>query len=168
MKSLYIIIILIFISGCDNRNHIDRYNINIFELKTLPQNLYAYRGGRVYLGDINFEKYRLWFNLDKNGNVKNLFRIDNFINPKDSLQALIEFKIDTIVEKINMQKFIELSRKFKFGHIRMDTINKIYFSLIEELSEEFVKTFNDSVTKIYSKNKEFKLLENGWYEKIEK
>ena len=169
MKSVYVIIILfVLISSCDNKNHIEKYNINLTELKTLPQNFYGYRSGSVYLNDLEHKKYMFWFRLDENGNVKNIFRIDNFQNLKDSLQALKTFKIDTIKEKKNMQNFIELSRKFKFGHIKMDTINKIYFSTIEGLSEEFIKTFNDSVTKIYKKDKEFRLLKNGWFEKIEK
>jgi len=166
MKSVCIIIILsILISSCDNRNHIDKHNISLTELKTLPQNFYGYRHGSVYLADLEHKKYRIWFHLDKNGNVKNIFRVDNLKNLKDSLQT---FKIDTIKEKKSIQKFIELSRKFKFGHIRMDTVNKIYFSSIEGLSEEFVKTFNDSVNQIYIKNKEFRLLKNGWFEKINK
>ena len=169
MRSICIIIILfVLISSCDNRNHIEKHNISVAELKTLPQNFYGYRRGSVYMEDIDLKKFRLWFHLDENGNVKNIFRIDNFQNSKDSLQALKTFKIDTITEKKNMQNFIELSRKFKFGYIRMDTINKIYFSSIEGLSEEFVKTFNDSVTKIYTKDKEFRLLKNGWFEKIKK
>jgi hypothetical protein len=140
----------------------------MLELKTLPENFYGYRRGSVYLEDLNLKKYRLWFSLNDNGDVKSIFRIDNFQNPKDSLQALKTFKIDTIQEKKNMQKFIGLSRKFKFGHIRMDTINKCYFSTIDELSEEFVKIFNDSLKKIYLKDKDFKLLENGWFERIRK
>jgi hypothetical protein len=158
----------VLISSCDNRNHIEKYNISLDELKTLPQNFYGYRHGSVYLEDLEHKKYRLWFHLDENGNVRNIFRIDNFQNLKDNLQVLKTFEIDTVNEKRNMQKFIELSRKFKFGHVKIDTINKIYFSSIDGLSEEFVKTFNDSVTKIYSKDKEFRLLNNGWFEKIKK
>ena len=130
------------------------------DLKTLPENFYGYRKGSVYLEDLDFKKYRIWFNLNENGNLKNIFRIDNIQNPKDSLQALKIFKIDTIQEKKNMQKFIDLSRKFKFGHIRMDTINKCYFSSIDGLSEEFVKTFNDSLTNQYLENKDLKLLKS--------
>ncbi len=169
MKSVSIIILslLVFLS-CDNRNHIEKYNINLAELKTLPQNFYGYRSGSVYIEDIELKKYRLWFHLDENGNAKNIYRIDNFQNPKDSLKALETFKIDTIKEKKNIQHFIELSRKFKFGHIGIDTINKCFFSSIQGIPEEFVKTFNDSLTKIYVKNKDFKLLKNGWFEKIEK
>jgi uncharacterized protein YqfB (UPF0267 family) len=169
MKSICLFILLfVLISSCDNQNHIEKYNINLSELKTLPQNFYGYRRGSVYLEDLEHKKYRLWFHLEKNGNIKNIFRIDNLQNLKDNSKALKTFKIDTINEKRNAQKFIELSRKFKFGHIRIDTINKTYFSSIDGLSEEFIKTFNDSVTKIYSKDKEFRLLKNGWFEKIKK
>ncbi len=164
----YILFFIFIFSSCNNKNHIEKYNINLNDLKILPQNFYGYRHGSVYLEDIEHNKYRFWFRLDENGNIKNIFRIDNFQNSKDSLQVLQKFNIDTIKEKKNMQNFIELSRKFKFGHIRMDTINKCYFSTIDGLSEEFVKTFNDSVNKIYLKNKDFKLLKNGWFEKIKK
>jgi hypothetical protein len=164
MKVFFLFFIVLL--SCDNRNHIEKYNVSMEDLKTLPENFYGYRKGSVYLEDLDCKKYRIWFNLDENGNVKNIFRIDNIQHQKDSLKALKIFKIDTIQEKKNVQKFIDLSRKFKFGHIRMDTINKCYFSSINGLSEEFVKTFNDSLTNQYLENKDFKLLQNGWFENV--
>lgn len=168
MKFFYLVITCFIFLSCNNRNRSEKNFLNLEELKSLHENFYGYRRGSVYLEDINLEKFRLWFHLDENGNVMNIFRIDNFKNLKDTLNVLDLYQIDTILEKKNMQKFIELSRKYKFGHIRIDTINKSYFSSRDGLSEEFVKTFNDSLTNLYLKNKNFKLLKNGWFENINK
>ena len=67
-----------------------------------------------------------------------------------------------------MRKFVDLSRKFRFGHICVDKANKIAFSNQDGLSEQFVKTFNDSLKNIYLINKEFKLLPNGWFEYLDR
>ncbi len=152
------ILSLLFI-GCND--YINEVDIN--ELKTLPSQFYGYRSGSVYLEDLDFKKFRLWFRLDENGNAKRIFRIDNYKNPKDSLSAITEFDIDTVQEKKNVQRFIDLSRKYGFGHISIDTVYKCYFSRIEGLSQQYVLTFNDSVKKEYLNNEDFKLLENGWF-----
>ena len=67
-----------------------------------------------------------------------------------------------------MQRFIDLSRKFKFGHIKVDKSNKVSFSYRDGLSEQFVITFNDSLKEKYSNNNDFKLLTNGWFEYIDR
>ena len=71
----------------------------------------------------------IWFTLDNYGNVKNIFKITNLSNPKaTSLSSLDKYKIDTSEIKIDMQKFLELSRKYKFGHIKVNKEKKIYLS----------------------------------------
>lgn len=135
----------------------------------MPDNFYGYRRGSIYIEDLKLKKYRVWFHLDDLGNIKNIFRIDNFKNYKEKTNSVIKMcNIDTIQLKKNARKFIELSRKYKFGHINIERENKFYFSSKDGLSEQYVIVFNDSLKNIYMKNKEFKLLENGWFENVEK
>lgn len=173
MKKLIFIVLLITLivscNGNDNTNHIDKYEVNIDSLKLLPDNFYGYRRGSIYIEDLKLKKYRVWFHLDDLGNIKNIFRIDNFKNYKEKINSVKKtYTIDTLEFKKNAQKFIELSRKYKFGHINIDRENKIYFSSKDGLSEQYVMVLNDSLKNIYMKNKEFKLLENGWFENIAK
>ena len=152
----------------DNRNHIDKYEIDIDTLKTLPNNFYAYRRGSIFIEDTEFKNYRLWFRLDELGNIKNVFRVENLKNYKENPYSVLKkYNIDTLQFKKNAQKFIELSRKFKFGHININKENIIYFSNKDGLAEQYVKVFNDSLKKKYSNDKQFKLLKNSWFENIE-
>lgn len=152
----------------DNRNHIDKYEIDIDTLKTLPNNFYAYRRGSIFIEDTEFKNYRLWFRLDELGNIKNVFRVENLKNYKENPNSVLKkYNIDTLQFKKNAQKFIELSRKFKFGHININKENIIYFSNKDGLAEQYVKIFNDSLKKKYSNDKQFKLLKNSWFENIE-
>ena len=177
MKKLIIVILLTsLLVGCnknnnrnDNRNHIDKYAVIIDSLKTLPDNFYGYRKGSIYIQDSEFEKYRLWFRLDDLGNIKNIYKVDNLKNYEEKTNSVIKtYNIDTLQFKKNAQKFIELSRKYKLGHINIDRENKIFFSYKDGLPEQYVKVFNDSLKIKYSNNKQFKLLKNGWFENIEK
>jgi hypothetical protein len=115
------------------------------------------------------KNYRVWLSIDIFGNVKNIFKIEDFKNDSSvTLTILNKYKIDTIKTKIIMQKFVDLGRKFKFGHIKIERAKKISFSYQDGLYEQFVKTINDSVKNIYLKDKDFILLNNGWFENIKK
>ncbi|MES2545900.1 MAG: hypothetical protein V4548_13520 [Bacteroidota bacterium] len=137
-------------------------NLDINDLKTLPKNFYGYRAGSVYLNDIGSNNFMLWYRIEDNGKLGKLFRIDNFKNRSDSLSALTENKIDTLKERKNMELFLDLSRKYGFGHISMDTVYKCYLSRLEDLPEQYVMPFNDSIRRKYLKDKNFKF-ENGWF-----
>ena len=107
--------------------------------------------------------------MNFNGNIENIFNVQDYKNYNgDKLTAIEKYKINTIKSKIDAQKFIKLSRKFKFGHINIDKKNSIYFSYKKDLIEQYVMTFNDSSTNLYIKNKDFRLLKNGWFENLEK
>ncbi len=109
------------------------------------------------------------YTLDNSGNVQNIFKINDLADlNSDNLMTIDKYNIDTTENKIIMKRFIDLSRKFKFGHTKVDKLNRISFSYKDGLSEQFVMTFNDSVQDKYSKDKDFKLLKNGWFEYIER
>lgn len=156
----------VFNYGCKEENHIDKYDVNVETLKTLPDAFYAYRRGNIFFDN---EKYMIWYSLDNSGNVEDIFKISDLTDQNsDKTVTINKYKIDTIGNKIVMQRFIDLSRKFKFGHIKIDKSNKVSFSYRDGLSEQYVMTFNDSIKANYLKNKNFKLLENGWFENIER
>ena len=165
-KIFILVLIITFLNSCNNENHIDKYDVNIDSLKTLPNNFYAYRGGSVFIE--NWE-YRIWFKLNSSGNIENVSNVQDYANYKgDKLTAIKKYKIDTVKIKTIAQKFIKLSRKFKFGHIKIDKENKIYFSSRKEPIEQYVMILNDSLKKVYYKNKDFRLLKNGWFENKKK
>lgn len=168
MKKIKLILLFLItlLIGCKNENHIEKYDVNINSFKTLPDNFYAYRGGRIF---IDTKEYMIWFNLDSYGNVESVFKIDDIIDRGNRNQANVirKYKIDTLESKANAQKFIELSNEFKFGHINIDRKNKIAFSYKNGLPEQYVKVFNDSLKNVYNKNADFRFLENEWFEYIE-
>ncbi|MFT3702147.1 MAG: hypothetical protein QM802_07245 [Agriterribacter sp.] len=162
LQSIFALIISSTISIiCNNQNHIDRYKVDIEELKTLPDNFYAFRRGNLYYGN---EKYRIWFTKTLTRNVKNIMRIEDLQNGIVEIKDLALYNIDTNASKNIAQHFIDLSGKFKFGHIMIDKKNKISFSYRDGLFEQYVKALNDSVINKYKNNKNFRLLENGWFE----
>ena len=93
--------------------------------------------------------------LSRNGKIRN-YRIHNSY-PSSSIIWMWKV-VSTLQDentfrefenKILMQKFVDLSNKFKFGHINVDKANKISFSYNDGLSEQYVRTFNDSLKDIY-------------------
>lgn len=142
------------------------YEVNVDLLKTLPDGFYAHRRGNIYFAN---EKYMIWHTLDNSGDAKNIFKVSDLTDQNsDKTSTINKYNIDTVENKIIMQKFIDLGREFKFGHIKVDKSNKISFSYKDGLSEQYVMTFNDSLKNIYLKNKDFKLLNNGWFEYTER
>ena len=167
IQTLVIIILAtLFSFGCKVENHIDKYEVNVDSLKTLPDGFYAYRRGNIFFDN---EKFMIWYTLDNFGNVKDLFRISDMADQNSEKVATIKkYNIDTTANKIDMQRFINLSRKFKFGHIKVERLNKVSFSYRDGLPEQYVKTFNDSLKEKYSNNKDFKILTNGWFEYVDR
>ena len=165
---LAITITTLAINGCKSNNHIDSYKVNIDTLKTLPDNFYAHRRGHIYLEDTEAENYRIWFNKDNEGNVSSIFKIEDFKKNKNETVLIIKtYAIDTLLSKSCAQKFIDLSKKYSFGHILVDRKNKISFSYKDGLAEQYVKALNDSINNAYLKKKNFVLLSNGWYQNTE-
>lgn len=167
IQNLFLFLLALPISfGCKEENHIDKYGVDVDSLKTLPDGLFAYRRGNVF-----FDKgeFIIWYTLDNSGNVKNVLRIHDFSDGNSEEAATInKYNIDTSANKVVMQRFIDLSKKFKFGHINVDRLNKVSFSYSDGLSEQFLMIFNDSLKNKYSNDKDFKLLPNGWFEYIER
>lgn len=169
-RKIQAIVIILFATvfnfGCKEMTHIDKYEVNLDSLKTLPDGFYAYRRGNIFFDN---EKFMIWYTLDNSGNVKDVFRISDMADQDSEEAATIKrYNIDTTANKIDMQRFIDLSRKFKFGHIKVDRLNKVSFSYRDGLPEQYVKTFNDSLKEKYSNNKDFKILTNGWFEYIDR
>ena len=114
--------------SCETENHIEKYEVRIDSLQILPNGFYAYRRGRIYYTS-QAKNHRIWFNFDSLGNVGNIVKIDTFQTKNNhTVKAFNQLKIDTLEYKIVMQKFVDLSKKFKFGHLRIDKTNKISFS----------------------------------------
>ena len=156
----------IFAFGCKDVNHIDKYEVSLDSLKTLPDAFYAHRHGNIYYGN---GKYMIWLTLDNSGGVKNIFQVTDLADRNaDDTATISKYKIDTTENKVLMQRFLDLSSKFKFGHISVDKANKISFSYQDGLSEQYIRAFNDSLQSIYSNNKDFRLLNNGWFEYIDR
>ncbi len=161
---LIILFATAFSFGCKEQNHIDKYEVNVDSLKTLPDGFYAYRRGSIFFDN---EKFMIWYTLDNSGNVKDVFRISDMADQDSEKEVTIKkYNIDTTANKTDMQRFIDLSRKFKFGHISVNRLNKVSFSYRDGLAEQYVKTFNDSLKGEYSNNKDFKILTNGWFEYV--
>ena len=167
IKTLILIfLVTVFNYGCKEENHIDKYDVNVDTLKTLPDAIYVNRRGNIFFDN---EKYMIWYTLDNSGNVGEISKISDLTDQNsDEIVTMNKYKIDTIGNKIVMQRFIDLCRKFKFGHIKIDKLNKVSFSYRDGLSEQYIMTFNDSIKANYLKNKDFKLLENGWFENIKR
>ena len=165
IKAFIIFFITIINASC--KNHIDKYNVKVDSLKLLPDNFYAYRGGRIYVEDIKLEKYRIWFNRDDEGDLQDIYTIDDLKNRYSGLKIINTYGIDTFLSKAYAQTFIQLSRKYKFGHIYIDKKYKISFSYRDGLAEQYVMALNDSIKNIYANNKDFRLLKNGWFEFID-
>ncbi len=68
IQTLVIILLLtVFNFGCKEENHIDKYDVNIKSLKTLPNGFYAYRGGNIFFDS---GKFMIWYTLDTLGMSK--------------------------------------------------------------------------------------------------
>ena len=167
----YIFIILVILNllvACGDQNHIEKYNVKSEILQELPDSFYGYRNGSIYIVDGN-EKYMIWFDLTTFGNVKNIFEIKDLETRNvDKSFVINKYKLDTLKLKLVAQKFIDFSSEYKFGHVNIDRKNKIAFSYKDGLPEQYVMTFNDSISAEYQKNKSFTRLKNGWFENKEK
>ncbi len=175
-NSILLLFIGILVFGCKSYNHIEKYGVDIDSLKTLPDGFYAYRGGRVYQEEMMADTYRVWFNLDDLGNIENIEWIQDLMyrepyktsHPERNNESLIaDYKIDTLRNKTITQKFIDLSKKFRFGHLLVDKKKKISFSVIDGLPEQYTFPLQDSVTEVYFKNPSFKKLPSGWFVNVE-
>jgi len=173
IKTLNFFSVIIFMialhCSCANQNHIDEYKVNIDSLKTLPDNLYAYRRGSIFIEDVNTGNYRTWFTINAGGNVGHIYKIDDFKNQgSDAATTIKRYSIDTFNSKSLAQEFIRLSTKYKFGHIYIDKSNLIYFSHKDGVTQQYVRALNDSIQAAYLNNTDFRLLHNGWFEYIER
>ena len=159
---LIIFLLSIFTISCKKENHIDKYGLTLEKLNQLPDYFYAHRRGNIYFEN---QYYRIWFNRTLTGDIKNIFEIEDLKkNELSSIQTSMLYNIDTANSKRIAQNFIDLSNKFKFGHLNLDRKNKVSFSYRDGLAEQYVKPLNDSVKNLYLKNQDFKLLNNGWFE----
>jgi len=161
MKNCLIFSALFIILASCNGNHTERYSVDINELKTLPDNFYHYRGRLIVHKDNGL---MIWYNTDSNGNITNIWKVEDNTSHETSTAEIIEkYALDTIKEKIAAVRFTQLSHKYHFGHINVDHKNKIAYSTNEDIVEEYVYPFNDSVTVHYQKDNNFKKFENGWF-----
>ena len=125
MKNTSVPIILLLFSFIHCTNHIDKYQVSLDSLQTLPDGCYAYRRGNVYVEDVKNERYRIWYSLTGSGNIKDITQIDDFKNTtgktnNDKAVVINKYRIDTVSSKAIAQRFIEFSRKFRFGLLKID------------------------------------------------
>jgi hypothetical protein len=160
MKILVIITALV-LASCTG-NHPGRYNVDINELKTLPDNSYAYFRGTIIVH--KQDEVMIWYNIDDDGNIVNISKILDQKDPKaTTTQAIEKYALDTVTEKAAAVLFTQLSHKYHFGHINVDHKNKISYSTNEDIVEEYTYPLNDSLLNLYKNNFGFERLENGWF-----
>lgn len=159
MKPQYLLFILL-LASC-NGNHLERYNVDVNELKTLPENSYAYYRGTVM---VSKEDVIIWYNIDHDGNIVNISKIQDNKDPKASTaQAIEKYALDTVTQKAAAVHFTELAHKYHFGHINVDHKNKIAYSTNQDITEEYVYPLNDSIRIYYLLGGRYDNLENGWF-----
>lgn len=159
MKFIISVIFLGIILSCNGENDIDKHNVDIESLKSLPNNTYGYHRGVLFIGNNNFT---IWFNRDSSG-----LKIDNIKKiQSENNDPIKNYQIDTIEYKELAQKFIDISiKKYKFGHLRIDRNSEISVSYKIGKSNQYVKPLNDSVNNFYENSSYYKRLKNGWFEK---
>ncbi len=165
INKVLIFIYIILIVSCKNQyNHIEKYEVSIDSLNTLPDGFYAHRRGNIYISNLDSNNCMVWFNRKESGEIHNIFKAVDTKNRNLCSDSVVKkYQIDTIKYIKYASRFIQLSRKYKFGHILINRKNKISFSYIDGKSEEYVKTFDDDIEKKYKQNSDFKLLDNGWF-----
>lgn len=147
---------MLLLASC-NGNH----PIDVNELKTLPDNSYAYYRGTVM---VSKEEVIIWYNIDDNGNIVKISKIQDLRDPKATTnQAIEKYALDTVSEKAAAVQFTQLSHKYHFGHINVDHKNKIAYSTNEDITEEYIYPLNDSVRVYYLLDGRYDKLENGWF-----
>ena len=151
---------------CKEPNHIDKYAVNADSLQTLRNGFYAYRHGSVFL---NNGQYMLWMRLNQDASPGSIFKITDLTKDSTNHASVItRYKIDTLAQTLLLKKFVQLSKRYKFGHLSIDKQSKLAFSSEDGVKEQYVLALNDSVKQAYLSNAEFRLLENGWFEYIRK
>mgnify|MGYP000306605618 CR=1 FL=1 len=100
-----------------------------------------------------------WDNIDDVFNVQDF---NDFDLPTE--KVILKYNIDTDADKEIIQRFIKLSRKYRFGHIYINREEKIYFSHKQGLAEQYVIAFNPKVENEYANRKDFIKLPNGWFQ----
>lgn len=160
---MYLFLLIAISIGCESKHGGDTQHVSPDSLLTLPDGFYAYRNGSIYFTDSD-NRYRIWYDLTFSGNLGEEFRIDDFANDGVNKSVIIKkYNIALSEKRSTMKQFLHLSRKFKFGHIRIDRTSRIAYSSKEDLSEEYVYPLTDSTMRLYHSNKRFILLKNGWF-----
>lgn len=163
MKIFTCIVILLLIS-CTG-THPLRNNVDVNELKTLPDNLYMYWGKWLTVSN---DDITVWYNIDDNRNIINIYQVANAKSKKDELPQIIEKSaIDTIRAKATAVLFTRLSHKYGFVYINVEHKNKIAYATYEGIREEYVYPLNDSVMQHYQNDFGYGKLENGWFGRID-
>lgn len=162
MKIYRLLYLLPLLFASCNGNHTTRYSVDIKQLKTLPDNSYAYYRGAVYTHKPN--GIMIWYDIDDEGNIVKVSKVKDTKNPDaGTTQTIEKFGVDTISEKKAAMRFTELSHKYHFGHVSIDHNNKIAYSTNQDIAEEYIYPLNDSITALYKKDKSYNDLENGWF-----
>lgn len=159
--SIALFLITLCSASCKVENHIDQYGVNIDSLKTLPDGLFAHRRDNIFYEN---GQYMIWYTLSNTGQAANISKVTDLATGDTQYNAVLsKYKIDTTNHKMRMQRFLDLSNQFKFGHIQVDQSNKISFSYQDGLAEQYLWPLNDSIKKLYLSNNDFVLLKNGWF-----
>lgn len=158
---IFITITALVLASCTG-NHPERYNVDINELKTLPDNSYGYFRGTIMVH--KQDEVMIWYNIDDDGNIVNISKIMDNKDPKaTAAQAIEKYALDTVTEKAAAVLFTQLSHKYHFGHILVDHKNEIAYSTDPDIIGEYVYPLNDSVLHLLQNHIGFKSLKNGWF-----
>ena len=150
---------------CNTDSHIDRYKVSIDSLLSLPTGFYGHRGNQVYVEDLKVIEYRVWMDVDDENDILNVSKLENF---KSETNTSIDHlsPIDTSYAKLLGQRFVDLSKLFKFRHLLVAKNLKVSFSTKEDVQEEYVYPLSDSAKQSYQENKDFKTLGKGWFQNM--
>lgn len=162
----------LYASGCKQQNHIDKYHVEVDSLLLLPDHFYGYRHGEVYVTNLDTpQKYMVWFHFDKTGDrIHHISVVNDYKGNRwntDRAGIVADYGWDTLQWKKDVQKFVDLSRKYKISHLYMERNNMVYFSYHPMAYGQYVKPLNDSVTHIYRTDEKYHSLPNGWFESTE-
>jgi hypothetical protein len=162
-RSNFLILLLfgLLFSEC-SRDYAD-HDLPVDALLTLPDGIYAHRHGRIYHSPIG-ETYRIWYDQSLTGKIGDIFKIEDFQdNEASRLATLTKYSIDTVSDKLLVQKFKDLSTKYGFGHLYIDRKNIVYFSSRDGVAQQYVMPMSDSVKKKYANDPDFVSTEISWF-----
>jgi hypothetical protein len=165
-QSNILVLVLFGLLFSDCGNYYADHNLPVDALLTLPDGMYAHRRGRIYHSP-NLNSYRIWYDQSLTGMITDIFKIEDLQDHEASrLATVAKYSIDTVNDKLLVQKFKALSSKYGFGHLYIDRKNIVYFSARDGLAQQYVMPMNDSVKNKYKNDPDFTLTDKDWFKYV--